>query len=95
MQIETAYHTPQLVCDPASGRGRYKGPITPSPAQCRANRTRLAWCSARLADAAGITEKTVRDFESGARTPHARTLIAIRRTFREAGLLQNLPGDLS
>jgi DNA-binding XRE family transcriptional regulator len=67
------------------GYGRYKGEITPSPAQCRSTRRGLGWCRTQLAAAADLTEKTVKDFETGARTPHPRTLIAIRRAFRRAG----------
>lgn len=67
------------------GPGRYKGEITPSPTECRSIRRRLGWRQERLAAEAGLTEKTVKDFESGVRTPHPRTLIAIRRAFRDAG----------
>lgn len=73
------------VDEPARGPGRYKGEITPSPAECGSIRRRLGWRQERLAAEAGLTEKTVRDFESGVRTPHPRTLIAIRRAFRAAG----------
>ena len=66
-------------------RGRSKEPITPSPKECRRLRDQLRWSREQLALASGLTKRTVADFESGARTPHPRTLIAIRRAFRQAG----------
>jgi len=53
-------------------------------AACREGREELGWTAAKLATAAGLTERTVTDFESGLRSPRPGTLIAIRRAFREA-----------
>jgi transcriptional regulator with XRE-family HTH domain len=46
-------------------------------AQCRAARALIGWSQADLADAAGVTTKTVSDFERGERTPYGRTLADI------------------
>ncbi|QCG94288.1 helix-turn-helix transcriptional regulator [Azospirillum sp. TSA2s] len=39
-----------------------------------------------LASAAGIAERTLVDFERGARTPHANNLAAIQRALENAGV---------
>lgn len=80
---------------PEQGRGRFQGAITPSPVECRSLRHRLRWSCERLAEEAGLTKKTVVDFESGVRTPQARTLIAIRGAFRRAGVPVDGPVSLS
>lgn len=46
----------------------------------------LDWSRERLADAAGISERTLIDFERGARSPVPATLAAIRRALEEAGV---------
>ncbi len=61
--------------------------ITPSPEDCRALRRSLGWSTQQLAAKAGLAKKTVLDFETGARAPRSITLIAIRRAFRQAGVL--------
>jgi transcriptional regulator with XRE-family HTH domain len=40
-----------------------------------------------LATAAGIAERTLIDFERGARTPHANNLAAIQRALEAAGVI--------
>lgn len=79
---------PRPACSPPqvkAPRGRFKGPIIPSPEECQALRSRLEWSQERLAEKAGLTIKTVVDFEAGVRTPHPRTLIAVRAALRQAG----------
>ena len=39
-----------------------------------------------MADAAGIAERTLIDFERGARTPYDRTIADIRAALEEAGI---------
>ena len=56
------------------------------PEQSRAARGLLDWSRARLAAAAGVAPATLAEFESGKRTPFARTLDDIRRALEEAGV---------
>lgn len=56
------------------------------PEQCRAARALLGLKRGELAAAAGVSERTVIDFERGARNPHAPTLAAIRAALEEAGV---------
>ena len=62
------------------------------PEQSRAARGLLDWSRARLAEASGVGRATLAEFESGKRTPLARTLEDIRRTFEKAGV-EFLDGD--
>lgn len=57
-----------------------------SPEQSRAARGWLDWSQQRLAQAAGVSESTVRDFEKGRRQPIAANLQALARTLEEAGV---------
>ena len=50
-----------------------------TPDICRMAREALGWSTARLARAAGLDEKTVIGFETGAKASRPGTLIAIRR----------------
>ena len=54
--------------------------------QCKAARAMLGWSRRDLAKAARVAERTVVDFERGARTPHERTLIDIKRALEAAGI---------
>lgn len=54
--------------------------------QCRAGRAMLDWSRGDLAKACGLSERTITDFERGARDPHANNLAAIVRAFEAAGL---------
>ncbi len=51
-------------------------------ARCRDARRRLGWSAARLADAAGIAERTLTDFETGARQPRHATVMALLKVLR-------------
>ncbi len=53
---------------------------------CRAARGYFDWTQDTLAEKAGVGVSTVRDFERGARTPIRQNLLALERTFEEAGV---------
>jgi transcriptional regulator with XRE-family HTH domain len=57
-----------------------------SPQQCRAARAGLEWSRSDLANKAGLAERTVNDFERGAREPHANNRGAIRAAFEREGV---------
>jgi ribosome-binding protein aMBF1 (putative translation factor) len=57
-----------------------------SPEQVRAARNWLAWTQAELADKAKVGLSTVKDLESGKRTPIANNLEAIKRALESAGI---------
>jgi len=59
---------------------------TLSPEQCRSARAWLAWSQDDLAKAAKVGQSTVKDFESGKRTPIANNLEAIRSALEDAGI---------
>ena len=46
----------------------------------------LGWSRRRLAEAADVAERTLTDFERGARQPHDRTLRDIRTALEDAGI---------
>jgi transcriptional regulator with XRE-family HTH domain len=58
-----------------------------SPAQSRAARGLIDLSQTKLAEAAGISLSTVRDFETGKRTPTANNLAAIKRALEEQGVI--------
>ena len=47
----------------------------------------LEWSRQRLAKAANVAERTLIDFERGARRPYDRTLADIRRALEDAGII--------
>jgi transcriptional regulator with XRE-family HTH domain len=57
-----------------------------TPAQCRAARGWLDWNQRDLAGKASVSMSTIRDFESGKRTPIANNLDALRRAIETAGV---------
>ena len=57
-----------------------------TPQQSRAGRGLLDWSQERLAQAAGVSLSTVRDFEKGRRTPIPNNLSAIRAALEAAGV---------
>ena len=67
--------------------GKIRNYMTIIPEQCRAARALLGWSRQRLAKSADIAERTLVDFERGARSPLKRTLADIRRTLDEAGII--------
>ncbi len=61
--------------------------MTIAPEQCRAARALLGWSRQQLAKSAQIAERTLVDFERGARNPLNRTLTDIQRTLEDAGVI--------
>lgn len=55
--------------------------------QCRAARAMLGLSQKDLAQLAEVGSRTLADFETGTRSPHHRTLKAIRHTLEAAGIL--------
>ncbi|WP_084674089.1 helix-turn-helix domain-containing protein [Methylobacterium sp. WSM2598] len=55
-------------------------------AQCRAARAGLEWSREELATRAGLSDRTITDFERGAREPHDNNKRAIRAAFEAAGV---------
>jgi DNA-binding XRE family transcriptional regulator len=62
------------------------------PSDCRALRESVGWSREQLARTAGVAALTVLTFELGRRKPREETLIALRRAFRNAGLIARDPG---
>jgi DNA-binding transcriptional regulator YiaG len=56
------------------------------PEQCRAARAWLAWSQGELAKAAGVGLSTVKDFESGKRTPIQATQTAMQAVLEREGI---------
>lgn len=65
------------------------------PAQCRAARALVSWTQPHLAEAAGVSPSTLRDFESGKRVPIANNLAAIRSALEAAGITFLDTGDVA
>ncbi|MGD9617442.1 MAG: helix-turn-helix domain-containing protein [Alphaproteobacteria bacterium] len=57
-----------------------------SPEQSRAARGWLGWSQTELARRASVSLSTIRDFETGARTPIANNLAAMQRALESAGI---------
>ena len=55
--------------------------------QCRMARAGLGMRADELADAAKVSRVTLSDFEAGKRSPHPRTLEAIRSALEKAGVI--------
>jgi transcriptional regulator with XRE-family HTH domain len=55
--------------------------------QCRAARAILEWSQADLAARSNLSAGTIRDFETGRRTPTRANLVAMRRALEEGGVL--------
>ncbi|MDE3825217.1 helix-turn-helix transcriptional regulator [Sinorhizobium meliloti] len=66
-----------------------------TPAQCRAARALLDWTQPHLAEAAGVSPSTLRDFESGKRIPIANNLAAIRAALETVGVTFLEDGDVA
>jgi transcriptional regulator with XRE-family HTH domain len=56
------------------------------PAQCRAARGLIAMSQKDLARAAGVSSRTILNFESNQRQPIKATLAAIQRALEDAGV---------
>ncbi len=46
----------------------------------------IGWSRKELSNSAGLAERTIIDFERGARIPHARNLEAIKSALESAGI---------
>jgi transcriptional regulator with XRE-family HTH domain len=57
-----------------------------SPEQSRAARGWLGWSQTELARRASVSLSTIRDFETGVRTPIANNIAAMRRAIEDAGI---------
>lgn len=69
-----------------------------SPEQVRAARNWLAWTQADLAEKAKVGLSTVKDLESGKRTPIANNLEAIQRALESGGIsfgLDSIKGPIN
>jgi len=58
-----------------------------SAEQSKAARALIGWTRRRLAEASQVSERTLIDFERGARAPHRRTLFDLRRALEDAGVV--------
>lgn len=58
-----------------------------TPAQCRSARGLIEWSQTKLANSAGLSLSTVRDFETGKRQPMANNLKAMMAAFDAAGVV--------
>ena len=54
--------------------------------QCRAARAMLEWSRIALAEKSQVSERTIIDFERGARTPQNSTKLAIKTALEKAGI---------
>jgi transcriptional regulator with XRE-family HTH domain len=63
-----------------------------TPAQCAGARAMLNLSRKELAALSGVAERTIVDFERGARAPFPRTLADLVRTLETAGVLL-IPAD--
>ena len=63
------------------------------PEQCRAARGWADWSQAELAEEAGVSSSTVRDFEAGRRIPIQNNLEAMIRVFNGIGLTFRISTD--
>jgi transcriptional regulator with XRE-family HTH domain len=57
-----------------------------TPSQSRAARALINWSQPQLAEASGTSVSTIRDFETGKRSPIVNNLTAIRTALEVAGV---------
>ena len=55
--------------------------------QCKAARSALDWTRAELAERSGVHERTLIDFERGARQPINATQSALKRALEDVGVI--------
>ena len=56
-----------------------------TPEECQRFRSLLGWSPEQLAREAGLTVRTIVDFEAGRRNPRIGTLVALKRLQRAVG----------
>jgi transcriptional regulator with XRE-family HTH domain len=64
-----------------------------TPGQCRAARGLIDWTQEDLAERAGLSRSTVRDFEKGRHELHRASAAVIRGAFEAAGIVMIEPLD--
>ncbi|QFR32853.1 helix-turn-helix transcriptional regulator [Ancylobacter sp. TS-1] len=64
-----------------------------APEQCRAARGLLNWTQEHLAERAGVSRSTVRDFERHRHVLHRGTESMLVRTLQDAGVMLLPPGE--
>ena len=74
------------------GRGESASILVMTPEQSRAARALLNWSQVRLASKSGLSEGTIRDFESGRRIPRPTKLAALLHAFEVAGVVFTAAG---
>lgn len=57
-----------------------------SAEQCRAARALLGWSQLDLKEKSSVAQKTIADFERGARMPYERTLRDLQKALENAGI---------
>ncbi len=63
-----------------------------TPEQCRAARGLLDWTQEDLAQKAGVSRSTIRDFEKGRHWPHPSTATQVVAALEKGGVLL-IPSD--
>lgn len=58
-----------------------------NPTLCRAARVGIQMSRKELAEASGLNERTIIDFERGARTPHDNNLRSIKQSLENQGVV--------
>jgi DNA-binding XRE family transcriptional regulator len=61
--------------------------ITITPEQSRGARAMLGWSREELAARCKVSQATLADFEAGKRSPYARTLVDVRKTLEDGGVI--------
>jgi transcriptional regulator with XRE-family HTH domain len=64
-----------------------------TPGQCRAARGLIDWTQEQLAERAGVSRSTVRDFEKGRHDLHRASAAVIRSALEAAGVVLIAPCD--
>ncbi len=72
----------------------YTNNMNITSAQCRGVRNALSLSRAELAEAAGLGERTIVDFERGARVPNNATITAICLALSERGIIFGEDGQV-
>lgn len=80
--------------DDSGHRSGEAQPVPFSPEQCRAARAILGLSQEELASRSGVGKKTIADYENTSRSPHGRTLMAIRVALIDSGANFSCEGDV-